>query len=331
VNRVMCNFTNLFFGGVVPQKPALARVGQHVKSLVAVALLVLLQACATGPLAPVEGVGGSVNTTIQNNEAFLETMLARARQSESRGDLPAALYDWRIINAVDPRYAGASNKVQTLKRAVEKKTRALVKAARKAPKGKRRKAWLRVLAYDGTHREARAALRAFDTQRVLDNQQKKDAERFNGQSATTTGPGARAGGGLAEILRRHASDPQARLAALRGLLVSNASDSVRKAAMQAALELALDAQKRGAFGQARTLALEAGSFGVPPSVQLANTKSELAEHFHKTARVMVATQLSDAIMHWRYALQLDPQHEDAREGLERAQRIEANLKKIRRN
>jgi len=327
----MCKSLNLSGEMVVRQRRSPSRVGQHVRSFVAVALLVVLQACATGPLAPVEGVGGSSDTSTQNNEAFLEAMLARARQSESRGDLPAALYDWRVIDAVDPRYAGASNKVQTLKRAVDKKTRELVKTARKAPKEKRRKAWLRVLAYDGTHREARAALRASDTQRVLDNQQKKDAERFDNQAATSSGTSATGGGELAEILRRHAAEPQARLDALRGLLASSSSNSVRKAAMQAALELAQDAQTRGAFGQARSFALEAGSFGVPPSAQLANTKSELADHYHKTARVLVATQLSDAITHWRYALQLDPQHEDAQEGLERAQRIEANLKKIRRN
>ena len=93
-----------------------------------------------------------------------------ARQLAKKGDLNAALVQWRVLERVGPDSRGAARERRKLESRIEKKVKAAFsKAKADRAKGRSTQAWkgfLRVLSLDPNHAGALAELRAMETRRL---------------------------------------------------------------------------------------------------------------------------------------------------------------------
>lgn len=282
-----------------------------------------MSGCVAPTSAPVDGVDPA-------RDAFVAQHVKRARAAEQGGEVATALYEWRMVRAADSGHAEARARIRALRRDIARRVSAAVATAEATDDPAiAQTAWLKVLALDGTNKKARAALQSATRAEAMAQQAKKDAERFARESEEVARTRS---ADLEGILAAHTDDPAGRLVAVDAFL-RNAPDhsDARRAGASAALEIASAERKRGRLSQAQTYISRAESYGAGPDEALGSVKAALANDFYALGHKQRATDLLGAIASWETALALVPGHLRAQKDLERAEKILANLERIREN
>jgi tetratricopeptide (TPR) repeat protein len=312
------------------------------------ALAAALTSCATPPApTPPEPVA-EVPAPPSEIARAAERRRAQARQFERASDLAGAETQWQIVALLAPDDREAGERLAALRATKAKIASDELAAAREALRRSEfelaQQSLLRVLAYDAHNEEAVAALREIDRQRALRRAADMAARARAGEavmatrsrSIRTAPPAPPEGGdynleqGL-ELLR--AGDAKAALPELRRYVAGNPRDRAGRERIALAVRAqAQQLERQGAGPAAADLYAEAIKMHAAAprewSAQLAQLKSKLAGQEYEQGVRMMATDVNAAIAHFEAALRLAPDHAQAQLRLDRARRIQQNLRAI---
>lgn len=315
------------------------------------AFALLVAGCASAPAPDVSSpraplVQTPIAGAVPDNdlERAIARRRARALKAEQQHDLADAARQWQIVLLLAPRDTQAGERLAAVNAAsaqtIKDEMAAAREALRRGETDRAQRALLRVLALDGDHEEALAALREIDRKREL-RQASERAERARAGAMTTAAPKppTRATRDARdfdleqslELLR--AGDANAALPELRRYVAANRADRAGRTRVASAVHaFAQRLEKQGAIDQA--VATYGEAIGMSPSpvpewsTELDALRMRLAAVEYEKGVRLVATDVGAAIVHFQTALRFAPGHTQAQLQLQRAQKIQQNLKGV---
>jgi tetratricopeptide (TPR) repeat protein len=271
---------------------------------------------------------------------------ALALKSEQAKDLVGAVRQWQIVLLLLPDDRQASARLasvrSSLANTVSEDLAAARDAQRRAELDQAQQLWLRVLAYDAYNEEAVTALRELDrlfaTRRAAERAARARMEERQVATRGRTAPRpARTEAGeydieqSLELLR--AGDAKVALPELRRYATANPRDKAGRERIAVAVHSqAQQLQRQGGDTAAVSLFTDAINLHPAPPrdwvTQLAQLKARLAGQEYEKGVRMMTTDVPAAITHFEAALRLVPDHTQAQLRLERARKMQENLRAI---
>lgn len=276
----------------------------------------------------------------------VERHRAQASKFEDAGDRLGAGRHWQVVLLLRPGDPQAAVRLAALRRAMAETVNDQLLAAREARRrgdvDQAQLSLLRVLAYDPTNDEAVGALREIDRQRAM----RRAAERAMRAKMEESAAAARSRGTRRpapteaadydleqslELLK--AGDAKVAVAELRRYAMANPRDRAGRERIAAAMYAqARQLQRQGADAAAVEMHAEAIRLHPTPprewTSQLAQLRARLASQEYEQGVRKMATDVPAAIAHFEAALRFAPDHTQAQLRLDRARRMQLNLRGI---
>jgi len=314
------------------------------RALIAVAAA--LTGCATAPAPPTSAPAPDVPAARADVERAAERHRALALKLEAAHDLADAAHQWQVVLLLLPDDRQATAQLAALRRTIAKVVSEELGVARDAQRrtdlDKAEQSMLRVLAYDPYNEEAVAALREIDRQRATRRaadraararmEEKTVATRNRTvRRSTPTEAGEYDIEQSIELLR--AGDAKVALPELRRYAQANPRDrAARERIAVAVYAQAQQLQGQGADAAAVSMYADAIKLHPAPprdwSSQLAQLRARLANQEYEMGVRLMATDVPAAIAHFEAALRYAPDHTQAQLRLERARKMQENLRSI---
>ncbi len=285
-----------------------------------------------------------------------------ARQLAKKGDLSAALAQWRVLEQLSPADRSATRERRKLESRIEKKVKAgLSKAKADLAKGRSTQAWkgfLKVLSLDPNHAGALAELRALETRRlrrsrsrIVNSLYQKELEAAKAQAEKAAVPTKQPGDTTEKRQTQDSGNGRTRS-------LDRSRDLIEKAAFResiTALERHLTAYPQDKDAQGllslshRRLGLElyedgklreallhlkaSRTFGMDADAAdadrvrwaLSDTKRRLAQESYERGLRAFQEDVDQAIVFLQETLAYDPEHAKAQIFLSRARKIKETL------
>jgi tetratricopeptide (TPR) repeat protein len=314
------------------------------RALIAVAAA--LTGCASAPAPTPPAPSPDVSSARADIERAAARHRALALKFEKEHDLADAANHWQVVLLLLPDDRQAVAQLAALRRAIAKIVGDELGAARDAQRrtdfDKAEQSMLRVLAYDPYNQEAVAALREIDRQRATRRAAERAARaRMEEKTVASRSRTARRSAPTEageydveqsiELLR--AGDVMVALPELRRYAQANPRD--RAARERIAVTVYAQAQQlQGQGADAAAVSMYADAIKLHPAPprgwteQLAQLKMRLANQEYEQGVRLMATDVPAAIAHFEAALRLAPDHTQAQLRLERARKIQENLRSI---
>jgi len=320
----------------------------------------------TAPPAPVPPAIAAPATTTAPPISPLATRQQRALSLQHRGELAAALVQWRILRALAPEDPDIARQVAATRALIRHRTEALLgrgdTAEQTGDTANARTAYLRVLALDPANREALARLRHLEAERLYAVQRARldtlRARRNAAVARKTAGPGgaqgaSREGNGNGQerdyrdtgVALFEAGDYEASVLELRKYLGAFPEDEVAQRVLRQA-ELRLAEVHGGTEPTASpppsastTVAplppatrepTAATPSGAEPVRAITAEAAEAAQALYEQGLRAHRRDIAAAIRLWEQSLERDPGHVQARLRLEQAQKMQRSLEIIDR-
>jgi len=311
-----------------------------------VVVVAALSGCASGPQSPAAEPAPEDSATRAAAELAAERHRAQALKLEQAQDLAGAATQWQIVLLLRPDDAQANARLAALRRSIARTVAVEREAARDAQRradlDQAQQSWLRVLSYEPYNDEAVTALREIERQRATRRAAER-AARARMEEGTATGRNRTAKRGAPteageydieqslELLR--AGDAKAALPELQRYALANPRDRAgRERIAVAVYAQAQQLKRQGSDSAAVSMYTEAIKLhpAAPKdwSAQLAQLKLRLANQEYETGVRLMSTDVPAAIAHFEAALRYAPDHTQAQLRLERARKMQDNLRAI---
>jgi hypothetical protein len=317
----------------------------------------VLASCASGPepVAPQERpITSPVPTRVAHPRPPPPTELAleqRERETAERlmqeGRWTEAIPHWEVLQLLHPDQPAYAKKLADAKaRASTAATEHLLQARQARQQGQNDRAfvlYLKVLSADPDNAEAAQALREIEqdsTRRAYVGALSRGGnnEAMAGVRRGSNGPPPPSAGERGDldsaIALLHQGDAVAAVQTLESYVRKNPRDDLGKRTLQDAyVELSRQRGQEGKKEEALTYldkaqALRDGKTGPGLTRPIQSLRKEIAEDYYQQGLRAERTDLSEAISAWEKTLKYDPDHPLVVQRLERAHRMQQNLRSI---
>ena len=305
-----------------------------------------LAGCATAPPPKppaIETPVGQVPAGPSELERAVERRRSEALKFEQSHDLVDAARQWQVVLLLAPRDSQAAERIASLRTAiaqiVKDELAAQRDALRRGDTEQAQRSLLRVLALDAHNEEAVGALRELDRRRELRLADERSARARLSQPAAARHSPPRATSEAREfdleqdLEMLRAGNATVALPGLRRYVATNPHDSAARTRIASAVYAhAQRLEQQGAFEAA--VAMYAEAIGIHPAAprewsnQFDALKKRLAGVEYDKGVRLLATDVGAAIEHFEAALRIAPDHTQAQLQLQRARKMQQNLRAI---
>lgn len=291
----------------------------------------------------------------------------RALSLQHRGELAAALVQWRILRVLAPEDAEIARQVAATRALIRHRTETLLSrgdtAEQSGDTASARTAYLRVLALDPANRTALARLRFLETERVYAVQQARldtlRARRSAALARKAAGPGGGTQGVAGEgngngqerdyrdtgVALFEAGDFEASVLEFKKYLGAFPEDEVAQGVLRQAEQRLAEVHRASeplppnpspapvSAALPPAAAVEPGALATPgagPAEAVSAEAAQAAQELYEQGLRVHRRDIAAAIHLWEQSLERDPGHVQARLRLEQAQKMQRRLETIDR-
>lgn len=301
--------------------------GRFVTALLIATLLIGASSGCTGS----KGRGASGSVSGPGTFEAGQLTLAGARSKVGKGQLAAALVDYKALALLSPNNPTVRKERAELERRIQSTVSRHMQRGRQAARRNRakdaRQHYLIALAADPRHRGAFEALRKLET---------ADARRIQQRAGLDAARSMRSGGKMTYPTYPTTEDPEPAIAPAPEATLPSAEETAMEAAQEhlqsdqsAAVHVkhARQLAANGSLTEAENALAHLQGLPAPETMALhqdiASIRTSLADAYYERGLAVFADDLDAAITAWRKSINLNPSDEKVASTLSRAERLRA--------